>query len=513
MRIVVIAGPENVGPFTLLPGENVVGRDPSCGVALPSKRVSRRHAALHVTEDAVWVEDLGSQNGVLDAWGNRVSGRALQPGEQVQVGDYVLAFEADADEEVSLDDAGTEESLLDPSDSGSAPVFDAFPDLGPARPRRASTPRPGAAPFTVDRAELPVLPEAGDPAEASLTPSLPMGASASTLSAGFGPPAGLPPPPGGSFRPPSSSPTFGEGAVPMGLGAPAGLPASASPLRPHPTTVPMDDGPVPVSAPPRAAAPSVPAWVPPASSQVSAETGLVQRVSWPILAGGAVAGSLGVLLLAALFQLHAAGNALREASLLRGEELADSVGNRNATAIAEQRGLSLDVAFVKDRAGVRGVMVADERGTVLAPSEKLRSSVATHPAWKDAATSRAAARAASEDGTWEIVTPVRAEIGGSGARRVVGYVVLSYDADVVVDDLFAPGARAAGLVVAALIAALGLVTAGWALVWRPLLVLRDETEVAISHPADPVVSPARMAPMEALAHTLNRVLARVHGRA
>jgi hypothetical protein len=298
----------------------------------------------------------------------------------------------------------------------------------------------------------------------------------------------------------------------MGLGAPAGLPASAAPLRPNPTTVPIDDGPSPAA--PRAASPSVPAWVPPSSaSSAGAELGLAHRAPWPLLAGAAVTGSLGVLLLAALLQLGAAASALREASLLRGEELADSVGNRNATAIAEQRGLSFDVTFVKDRAGVRGVLLADDRGTVLAPSEKLRSSIASHPAWKESATSRAPARAESDDGTWEIVTPIRADIAGSGARRVVGYVALSYDADVVVDDLFAPGLRAAGLVVAALVAALGLVAAGWALVWRPLLVLRDETEVAIRHPAEPVVSPARMAPMEALAHTINRVLARAHGRA
>lgn len=46
------------------PGEFFIGRSSSCHLALDDGLVSRRHAVLRVTEDAIEVEDLGSRNGV-----------------------------------------------------------------------------------------------------------------------------------------------------------------------------------------------------------------------------------------------------------------------------------------------------------------------------------------------------------------------------------------------------------------------------------------------------------------
>lgn len=44
-------------------GDNVVGRDPACGLALDEPTLSRRHAAIEVRGDAVHLRDLGSTNG------------------------------------------------------------------------------------------------------------------------------------------------------------------------------------------------------------------------------------------------------------------------------------------------------------------------------------------------------------------------------------------------------------------------------------------------------------------
>jgi DNA-binding winged helix-turn-helix (wHTH) protein len=49
----------------LVDGENVIGRDPSCGVWLDQPGVSRRHARMSVTGDVAKIEDLGSTNGTF----------------------------------------------------------------------------------------------------------------------------------------------------------------------------------------------------------------------------------------------------------------------------------------------------------------------------------------------------------------------------------------------------------------------------------------------------------------
>jgi len=53
--------------FRLTEGENVVGRDPECGVWLNSTSVSRRHARIVVDSrrGRLVLEDLGSKNGTL----------------------------------------------------------------------------------------------------------------------------------------------------------------------------------------------------------------------------------------------------------------------------------------------------------------------------------------------------------------------------------------------------------------------------------------------------------------
>jgi adenylate cyclase len=47
----------------LEPGEYTIGRDPVCGVVVASPLVSRRHARFFVSEERIWVEDLGSSAG------------------------------------------------------------------------------------------------------------------------------------------------------------------------------------------------------------------------------------------------------------------------------------------------------------------------------------------------------------------------------------------------------------------------------------------------------------------
>jgi pSer/pThr/pTyr-binding forkhead associated (FHA) protein len=75
-------------------GDFQIGRNRACHLVLHDGMISRRHAVLHVTEEGVTVEDLGSRNGV------RVNGipisevREVSHGERIEVGSYeLLLFE------------------------------------------------------------------------------------------------------------------------------------------------------------------------------------------------------------------------------------------------------------------------------------------------------------------------------------------------------------------------------------------------------------------------------------
>jgi DNA-binding winged helix-turn-helix (wHTH) protein len=75
--------------ITLLPGENVIGRERTAVVWINEESVSRHHARVVVGEDGAWLEDLGSKNGTF------LRGRAvtrptrLEDGEEFTLGEVV----------------------------------------------------------------------------------------------------------------------------------------------------------------------------------------------------------------------------------------------------------------------------------------------------------------------------------------------------------------------------------------------------------------------------------------
>ena len=76
----------------LPPGEFVIGRAANCQLSLDDPLVSRNHATLTVTSDAVVLADLGSRNGVR-VNNERIEGkRTLAHGDQISIGsqDMVL---------------------------------------------------------------------------------------------------------------------------------------------------------------------------------------------------------------------------------------------------------------------------------------------------------------------------------------------------------------------------------------------------------------------------------------
>lgn len=84
--------------FPLVDGENIVGRDPRCAVWLDVSGVSRRHARISVTGDAVTLEDLGSSNGTFVRSRKLGSPYKLVDRDLIDVGSATMEFRMWSDE-------------------------------------------------------------------------------------------------------------------------------------------------------------------------------------------------------------------------------------------------------------------------------------------------------------------------------------------------------------------------------------------------------------------------------
>jgi len=82
-------------PFELKPDvKATIGRADDCELAVPSTRISRRHAEVFWKEGKPHLKDLGSQNGTL-VNGKRITGEhALQDGDEIEVGPFLCTYKA-----------------------------------------------------------------------------------------------------------------------------------------------------------------------------------------------------------------------------------------------------------------------------------------------------------------------------------------------------------------------------------------------------------------------------------
>jgi DNA-binding winged helix-turn-helix (wHTH) protein len=84
--------------FSLMDGENIVGRDPRCAVWLDVSGISRRHAKISVTGEAVTLEDLGSSNGTFVDGRKLKSPYTLVDRDLIDVGPATMEFRMWSDE-------------------------------------------------------------------------------------------------------------------------------------------------------------------------------------------------------------------------------------------------------------------------------------------------------------------------------------------------------------------------------------------------------------------------------
>jgi pSer/pThr/pTyr-binding forkhead associated (FHA) protein len=138
---------DDEGKTTVVPlvrDEITIGRKEGNTIRLTERNVSRKHARLFKANGAFTIEDLSSYNGI------KVNGRkigepaSLKAGDQVTIGDYLLALQVDAAENmtepttpIAAPDADAETAMIEAPGAG----VEALP---PARLVMLSPPAPGA---------------------------------------------------------------------------------------------------------------------------------------------------------------------------------------------------------------------------------------------------------------------------------------------------------------------------------------------------------------------------------
>jgi DNA-binding winged helix-turn-helix (wHTH) protein len=82
--------------YRLAVGDNLIGRDDACAIAIDVAGVSRRHAAIRIDADRGVIEDIGSKNGT-SLNGERISAPTeLRDGDRILLGAATLVFRSRA---------------------------------------------------------------------------------------------------------------------------------------------------------------------------------------------------------------------------------------------------------------------------------------------------------------------------------------------------------------------------------------------------------------------------------
>ncbi|WP_344128652.1 FHA domain-containing protein, partial [Luedemannella flava] len=124
----IVSGPDaGRGPFPLVAGSTLVGRDRDCAVRLTDPLVSKHHARISVG-DVVEIVDLGAANGVYVS-GRPVDRAVLRSGDEALLGDTAVRITIPA-----LDGSYARPPLVVPRYAGVS--LDAPAPPVPLRPRR-----------------------------------------------------------------------------------------------------------------------------------------------------------------------------------------------------------------------------------------------------------------------------------------------------------------------------------------------------------------------------------------
>jgi pSer/pThr/pTyr-binding forkhead associated (FHA) protein len=98
MRLVIEQGELAGQDFPLQQPTIVIGREPSCDIALQEHLVSRQHARLQQSPQGWMLTDLGSTNGTFVNERQISAGEAtpLKPGDRITIGNTILVLQGEA---------------------------------------------------------------------------------------------------------------------------------------------------------------------------------------------------------------------------------------------------------------------------------------------------------------------------------------------------------------------------------------------------------------------------------
>lgn len=98
-QLVATSGPLKGSRFPVTETGITLGREDSCDVVIPDQNVSREHARLLLHNGTVWVQDLGSRNGVYVNQKRVMKHRAIGPGDMVTIGAHAFRLELSTEDE------------------------------------------------------------------------------------------------------------------------------------------------------------------------------------------------------------------------------------------------------------------------------------------------------------------------------------------------------------------------------------------------------------------------------
>ncbi|MCP4501318.1 MAG: FHA domain-containing protein [Deltaproteobacteria bacterium] len=88
--VLTLTGPEGRHRFAMVGEEIIIGRAPSCDIAIGHKSISRRHLRISTDGKNFSAEDLGSQNG-SKIFGKRIEKRTrFNLGDEIQLSDFTI---------------------------------------------------------------------------------------------------------------------------------------------------------------------------------------------------------------------------------------------------------------------------------------------------------------------------------------------------------------------------------------------------------------------------------------
>jgi pSer/pThr/pTyr-binding forkhead associated (FHA) protein len=288
-----------------------------------------------------------------------------------------------------------------------------------------------------------------------------------------------------------------------GFGSPQPLGAPEPGLEPTGTVPRLDPGP----------APTGPVVGSPVPAQASSGNPL-EQVPW-------LARALVLMVFGALFLMcgpvggftwlaNSASTDLQDMSIARGVALAEGLGHRNAQALASRKHLQLDTDFIDGTPGVKGALILDSEGDVVAPSNKMNISWRRDELFVRAERSRVP-EWELRDGYTSIIVPIKAaSTEGGPAGNLAGFAVLTYDAVGQAGEAGSPWLRWLASAFWMLVTFAVLGAGAWMLTLRPLSLLRDEVELAMK--TGDTLRPSADSPQQAdLVLTVNRLLRRASG--